>query len=167
MDMLMNLNQLPPIPPVKGVRVVRVLPPDHAALVAFVRQHFGDGWANECSQALAQQPNTCFAAVRDSRVVGFACYDATAKGFFGPIGVDAAERGHGIGKALLLSCLHAMAWDGYGYAVIGWCDGAADFYRTIGAVEIPGSAPAQSVYGRLFHRPENERKEESPCPSCT
>lgn len=166
MDMLINLNQLPPIPSVKNARIVRVLPPDHVALMEFVQRHFGDGWASECRQAIAQQPNACFAATCGGRVVGFACYNATAKGFFGPIGVDPAERGCGIGKALLLYCLHAMAWDGYGYAVIGWCDGAADFYRSVGAVEIPGSAPAQSVYSRLFHLPENEQKEESSCPSC-
>ncbi len=93
-------------------------------------------------------------AVRDSQLVGFACYDATAKGFFGPIGVDPTKRGRGVGRALLLSCLHAMAWDGYGYAVIGWCDGAADFYRSVGAVEIPASSPARSVYHRMIHCPE-------------
>lgn len=152
--MLVNLNGLPPIPTLQEVRIVRVLPPDHTLLLAFVREHFGEGWSNECRQALAHQPNSCFAAVREGRVVGFACYDATAKGFFGPIGVDPAERGHGVGRALLLSCLHAMAWDGYGYAVIGWCDGKADFYRSVGAVEIPASSPARSVYGRMIRCPE-------------
>lgn len=153
MDMLVNLQGLPPIPAVSGVRVVRVLPPDHTTLLAFVREQFGEGWRNECCQAIAHQPNSCFVAVRDSQLVGFACYDATAKGFFGPIGVDPTERGRGVGRALLLSCLHAMAWDGYGYAVIGWCDGAADFYRSVGAVEIPASSPARSVYHRMIHCP--------------
>lgn len=154
MDMLVNLNRLPSIPTVQGVRIVRALPPDHTRILAFVKEHFGDGWVNECRQALSHQPNNCFVAVRDGQVVGFACYDATSKGFFGPIGVDPSERGHGVGRALLLDCLHAMHWDGYGYAVIGWCDGAADFYRTVGAVEIPDSAPAQSVYGRMIHCPD-------------
>ena len=90
--------------------------------------------------------------MRDGQILGFACYDATALGFFGPIGVDPEARGLRIGQALLLTCLHAMAWEGYGYAVIGWCDGAADFYRTVGAVEIPNSAPAQSVYSRLIQK---------------
>lgn len=167
MDMLVNLQCLPPIPAPEGIRLVRPLPPDYAALLAFVQERFGEGWRCECRQALSRQPSGCFVAIRDSRLVGFACYDATAKGFFGPIGVDEAARGHGIGKALLLSCLHAMVWDGYGYAVIGWCDGAADFYRSIGAVEIPNSAPAQSVYGRMIHQPQDEHKEEIACSPCT
>jgi predicted N-acetyltransferase YhbS len=55
--------------------------------------------------------------------------------------VDEARRGQGIGKALFLSCLHAMAANGYAYAIIGSA-GPADFYaKTVGAVEIEGSSP--------------------------
>ena len=41
-------------------------------------------------------------------MLGFACYDVTCRNFFGPEGVAAKERGHGIGRALLLSALHAQ-----------------------------------------------------------
>lgn len=150
MDMLVNLNHLPPLFSPDDVRIVRVLPTSRQKLLTYVREHFV-GWVNECEQALSHQPNTCFAAVRSGQVIGFACYDATAKGFFGPIGVTEGERKSGVGKALLLNCLHAMAWDGYGYAVIGWCDGAAEFYaHTVSAIPIPASGPSQSVYGRMF-----------------
>jgi predicted N-acetyltransferase YhbS len=74
-------------------------------------------------------------------VVGFACHDTTYKNFFGPTGVDESQRGRGLGKALLLACLHAMAAQGYGYAIIGGV-GPAEFYaKTVGAVEIEGSTP--------------------------
>ena len=150
MDMLVNLNHLPDLSVPEGLRVVRVLPPNREQVLSFVRAYFS-GWVSECEQALCRQPNACFAAVRGNEIIGFSCYDATAKGFFGPIGVAETERKSGAGRALLLHCLHAMAWEGYGYAVIGWCDGAADFYaHTVGAVPIPDSDPQQSIYHRMI-----------------
>jgi predicted N-acetyltransferase YhbS len=63
------------------------------------------------------------------------------KGFFGPTGVDAHQRGRGIGKALLVACLQAMRHEGYGYAIIGGV-GPAEFYsKAVGATLIEGSAP--------------------------
>ncbi len=155
MDMLVNLQRLPPVPCPEGVRVVRVLPPDRRRILRFVLDTFGEGWASECEQALSGLPCRCFAAVQDGKPIGFACYDATAKGFFGPIGLAEAARGRGIGAALLLNTLNAMREDGYGYAVIGWCDEAQDFYRkTAGAVPIPGSDPKHSVYRAMFFMKE-------------
>ncbi|MDT8286229.1 MAG: GNAT family N-acetyltransferase, partial [Elusimicrobiales bacterium] len=78
---------------------------------------------------------------------GFACYDSTLKGFFGPIGVDPGSHKKGLGKALLLRALEAMRDAGYGYAVIGWA-GPADFFKkNAGAVAIEGSEPG--VYRNL------------------
>lgn len=151
MDMLVNLNRLPDPPKTDGVSLVRVQPPDRLRMLAFVEEHFSQGWASECGLALSFLPCRCIAAVRAGEPVGFCCYDTTAKGFFGPIGIMEEERGRGIGAALLITALHAMREDGYGYAVIGWCDEAADFYRkAVGAVPIPESSPAQSVYRELF-----------------
>ena len=159
MDMLVNLQRLPSVSIPAGVRVVRALPPDHAEILAFIREHFSEGWVCECRQALAQQPNACFVAVMDGRMVGLACYDATARGFFGPLGVEDSCRGGGVGRALLLTTLRAMADAGYGYAVIGWCDGARAFYERIGAVPILDSAPENSVYGRMIHCCPNHEEE--------
>jgi GNAT superfamily N-acetyltransferase len=107
---------------------------------------FNPHWRSECETALARMPVSCFiATVKDedgaSRMVGFGCYDATAKGFFGPTGVDPEFRGRGLGKALLLACLDAMRAEGYGYAIIGGA-GPVDFYaKCVGAIPIEGSAP--------------------------
>lgn len=151
MDMLVNLYRLPEETPPDGVTIARVLPPDRHRVLAWVREHFSAGWESECAQALSAQPNTCFIAKKDGACVGFACYDATARGYFGPIGVDESLRGSGIGRALLLRCLYAMREAGYGYAVIGWCTEAADFYaHTVGAIPIPDSEAGNTAYGRMI-----------------
>ncbi len=76
------------------------------------------------------------------RIVGFACFDCTWKGFFGPTGVLESLRGRGIGAALLLASLFAMRAEGYAYAVIGAANTQPGFYeRVAGAVPIPGSDP--------------------------
>ena len=74
-------------------------------------------------------------------LVGFACYDATIRGFFGPTGVHEAQRGRGLGKALLFAALHTMWEVGYAYAVIGSA-GPTEFYaKAVGATPIEGSTP--------------------------
>ena len=74
-------------------------------------------------------------------VLGFACYDATAKDFFGPTGVMESQRGKGIGAALLIACMQAMAAEGYAYAVIGGAGPVAFYEKVVGATVIPDSVP--------------------------
>ena len=151
MDMLVNLYRLPEDKPVEGVKIARVLPPDRHRVLEWVRGQFGAAWESECSVALSAQPNTCFIAEKDGACIGFACYDATARGMFGPIGVLRDARGTGVGRALLLACLRGMREAGYAYAVIGWCDEAAPFYEhAVGAIRIPGSEPEHTAYGRMI-----------------
>ncbi len=156
--MLVNLYNLPEYNDPESVRICRVLPPDCSSLLAWVEKHFGIGWKSECAVSLSCQPCHCFAAQRNGSFIGFACYDATARGYFGPIGVAEEYRHSGIGKNLLIRCLHAMKEDGYGYAVIGWCDDAAPFYsRTVGAVPIPDSAPEQTLYHRMVRFSDEQK----------
>jgi ribosomal protein S18 acetylase RimI-like enzyme len=109
--------------------------------MAWVREHFGPAWASECDVAFANRPISCHIATQGGEILGFACYDSTCRGFFGPIGVDESMRGLGVGRTLLLSCLHAMAAAGYAYAVVGGVESPEFYARTVGAIEIPGSAP--------------------------
>ena len=150
-DMIARLYGLPEAPDPENVRVKRAFPSDRSAILRFIAENFSQNWADEAATALAQSPPGCYIAVREKRIVGFACWDATAKGFFGPIGVAKDQRGSGIGEVLLLRCLHSMREAGYAYAVIGWVDEAAAFYRkTVNAEYIPGGTPENSVYSNLI-----------------
>ena len=80
-------------------------------------------------------------ATIDRELAGFAAYECTRRGFFGPTGVTPEARGKGIGKALLLASLYALRELGYVYGIIG-AAGPVEFYqKTVGAIVIPGSEP--------------------------
>ncbi|MFD1983703.1 GNAT family N-acetyltransferase [Mesorhizobium newzealandense] len=154
MDYLVNLSLLAPDPEldarIRGAAVTirRALAPELELVTGWVRQTFSPGWSSETTVAFSRQPVSCFLATRDSKLVGFAVYDAIARGFFGPTGVDEAARGAGIGHALLLATLLDMRVMGYGYAIIGDV-GPSEFYeRTVGARQIPDSEPG--VYAGLL-----------------
>jgi GNAT superfamily N-acetyltransferase len=156
-DLLVKLYALPDPAPVlaaqaaRGVVLRRPIGPEHRLVVDWVLREFGDAWASETEVALGNRPVTCWAAVAADQMVGFACHDATARGFFGPVGVSAPARGRGTGAALLLASLHDMRTAGYGYAVIGGA-AAPDFYhRAVGAMEIPDSSPG--LYRGMLRRP--------------
>ena len=128
--------------PPAGVDVRRALAAEKHRVVAFARERWGDGWASECEIAFAREPISCLVAVEADRLLGFAVYDVTARGVFGPTGVDEAVRRRGIGTALLIETLLAMRAIGYAYAIIGWVGEALDFYEhAVRAVAIPGSEP--------------------------
>ncbi len=142
-DLLVKLYGLPPAvsAPVGPVAIRPAMAYEKHVVLGWVRAHFGEGWASECDVAFANRPIACHIAVEQGAMLGFACYDATCRGFFGPLGVADAARRRGIGRALLLSTLHAMSSAGYAYAIIGGTD-SADFYaQAAGAIEIPNSTP--------------------------
>lgn len=146
-DMLVKLYQLPESEPAKqyaartGITVRRAIGPELVTVAEWVEKRFGKGWRSECEIAFARQPIACLIAVKDGELLGFACYDATCRGFFGPTGVDEQTRGLGIGKQLLFETLLAMRDFGYAYAIIGGA-GPIDFYKhTVGAIEIEQPEP--------------------------
>lgn len=124
-----------------GVSVRRVFSGERGLLLDFVGTHFFPAWVGECAVAMGGHPLPVWVAVAGGRIVGFACHDATTRGFFGPTGVEEGFRGRGIGKALLLATLGGMREAGYAYAVIG-DPGPMGFYLdNLPAMEIPGSKP--------------------------
>lgn len=157
-DMLVKLYSLPSLEPelaaqaAQGITIRCGLPPEKHLALAWIEQHFGAHWRSECEVAFSRQPVSIWLAVHKAQMVGFGCYDATARGFFGPTGVSEAMRGRGVGRALLIACLHAMRAVGYGYAIIGGV-GPVDFYRrAVGAQVIDDSTPG--VYAGLLRAPD-------------
>lgn len=145
-DLLVPLYDLPPVPALPaGVAIRPALPFESHVLLSFVAAHFGPKWVSECTTALAARPARVLIATEGQALLGFACHDVTARGFFGPTGVDPAARGRGLGKALLLAALHQLRSDGFAYGIIGNA-GPVEFYqRTCGAAIIPDSDPG--AYG--------------------
>jgi GNAT superfamily N-acetyltransferase len=150
-DMLVKLYDLPSSGSItaklekEGIEIRRGLVPEKHLVTEWVGSHFNRHWVSECDAAFSRQPVSCLLAVKSGAgiegLMGFACYDAVAKGFFGPTGVTPDARGQGIGHALLLAALKAMREEGYAYGIIGGA-GPTEFYaRTVGATVIPDSVP--------------------------
>lgn len=150
-DMLVKLYDLPSNTALveklkqEGIILRRGLVPEKHLVLDWVGQLFKDHWRSECDAAYNRQPVSILLAMRAGAgvegLLGFACYDAVARGFFGPTGVHPDARGKGIGQALLVATLEAMREEGYGYAVIGGA-GPVDFYqKAVGAIAIPDSVP--------------------------
>ncbi|MCI3953279.1 MAG: family acetyltransferase [Burkholderiales bacterium] len=149
MDMLIKLYDIPaPAGELEGFLVRRPLGAENVRVVETVQRVFGAAWSSEAQAALSNRPITLFIAQQANDIQGFCCYDATARGLVGPIGVIDSARGRGIGAALLLACLHDMRTMGYGYAIAGHV-GAPEFFRRVaGAIEIPDSTPG--LYAHLL-----------------
>jgi GNAT superfamily N-acetyltransferase len=154
LDLLVKLYDLPELDPVltaqkdQGIEIRRGIPPEKHVIVNWVRDNCNMRYASECEMAFSHHPVSCYIVVDNGQLVGFACYEATCKDFFGPMEVLSSAQGRGVGKALLLACLYDMAAQGYAYAIIGRA-GPFEFYRkTVGAIIIEGSEPG--IYrGRL------------------
>ncbi|MBI1179387.1 MAG: GNAT family N-acetyltransferase [Alphaproteobacteria bacterium] len=149
-DMIAPLYALPDLrdalasPGVAGVEVRPALVLEREAVAGWVRNRFA-AWTAEVDVCFSRLPPSCHIAVKSGEILGFACYDGICRNFFGPMGVDERARSQGVGRALLLSVLHAQRAQGYAYAVIGGV-GPADFYaRAVGATVIPGSD--RGIYG--------------------
>jgi len=164
-DMLVRLYDLPSLEDAleaasrRGVTIRPALTLERPQVLEWMRANF-DVWAAEVEAAFCRLPVSCLLAVRDQDLLGFACYDATCRNFFGPTAVLEEERGNGLGRALLLAALHAQRAQGYAYSIIGGV-GPAEFYaKVVGAVPIEGSDPG--VYaGMLPYQAPDDGQEDA------
>jgi GNAT superfamily N-acetyltransferase len=150
-DLLVNLLKAPaPAPLVDPTITIRRAQPFESSLVCkFITTNFNQAWADEVLVGFSRQPVSVFIATWEKRIIGFAAYECTRRGFFGPTGVAAEARNKGIGKALLLSALHGLREMGYVYAIIGHA-GPIEFYqKEVGAIVIPESDPG--IYTDLLN----------------
>jgi GNAT superfamily N-acetyltransferase len=142
-DLLVNLLKLPPFDttPATGFILRRAQPFELTPVRRFVAENFSQNWADEISVGFAHQPISVFIATIDREIAGFAAYECTRRGFFGPTGVLETARGKGIGKALLFASLHALRELGYVYAIVGAAGPVRFYQKTVGAIIIPDSEP--------------------------
>jgi hypothetical protein len=147
-DMLVKLYDLPDTTAydtrvaAAGITVRRMEAWDRFAVRRFIDQHFGENWGAEADFAFTGgHPITGFAAVKDGEIAGFAVYECSRRGYFGPTGVREDLRGGGAGAALLFRCLESMRDMGYAYAIIGWVGPASFYEKVCGATIIEGSDP--------------------------
>lgn len=154
-DMLVKLNNLPKLAPLieiqrdKGIEIRRAIVPEKHIIVEWVRKNFNDRWADECDVSFSKHPVSCFVAIKDLKIIGFACYNTTYKNFFGPIGVHNDFKKMNIGETLLIACLCEMSEEGYTYAIIGAGTGVLKFYsKTVNAAVIEGSE--SSIYKNMI-----------------
>lgn len=157
-DLLVRLYDLPVFEAsarvaAKGITIRRAIAPEQPFILEWIGKRFTDLWVGEAAAALSRMPATLYVAERSGELLGFACYDTSAAGFFGPTGVDEAARHQGIGEALLIATLNGMRDAGYAYAIIG-DPGPVEFYRKrLDALEIPKSKPG--IYRGMLRRPKS------------
>jgi GNAT superfamily N-acetyltransferase len=157
-DMLVRLIELPEASELEKKlqekeKIVfrRAIAPEKHLVCEWVMEQFGGYWKSEVEVAFSRQPVSCWIAHRGNSILGFACYECTARNFFGPTGTLESERGKGIGKVLLIKALESLREMGYAYAIIGGV-GPAEFYeKTVGAQIIEGSEV--SIYQHLLRKP--------------
>mgnify|MGYP000982499661 CR=1 FL=1 len=147
-DMLVKLYNLPSLEPysvhqaAQGISIRRAITPDRHHVIPWVRTHFSEYWVDETEVGFTRQPVSIWLATLNGALIGFACWETTARGFLGPMGVGEEARGKGTGAALLLAALHDMRANGYVYGVIG-AVGPTEFYEKVcGATIIQDSTPA-------------------------
>ena len=142
-DLLVNLLRLPALEDTstQGFIVRHAQPWDLTPVRRFVTENFSAKWADELSVGFARQPVSVYIATIDRELAGFAAYECTRRGFFGPTGVIPAAQGKGIGKALLLASLYALRELGYVYGIIGAAGPVRFYQKTVGAIVIPDSSP--------------------------
>jgi GNAT superfamily N-acetyltransferase len=154
-DMLVKLYGLPDPSPerdalaAEGVSCRRAESYERGLLIEFTNQHC-PRWGDEVAAAFAHIPPTLYISAEDGQVTGFAAYNVTRPDFFGPTLVRESSRKRGIGRVLLLQCLHALAAEGYAYAIIGGVGPIAFYERAVGATVIPGSEAG--IYGTMLRR---------------
>lgn len=157
-DMLVNLYELDFKEKLildSSIEIMKVLAPDRRNVIKFIRANFNENFVDEFKVSCSNNPITCFIAVKKYNIVGFICYEATAKNFVGPMGVLGTERRQGIGECLMLRCLESMKEMGYAYAILGYpSEGAIHFHERVSkAIMIPAST--KGVYTRTIGKKDN------------
>src|SRR5262245_20592029 len=150
-DLLVNLLKLPKLDPLRDKNIIirRAQPFELTPVTTFVAENFSRAWADEISVGFVNKPVSVYLATITQQIVGFAAYECTRRGFFGPTGVLERSRGLGIGKTLLIAGLQGLKEMGYVYAVVGAAGPVRFYQQAVGAIVIPDSEPG--IYTDLLN----------------
>ena len=116
-----------------GITVRRACGEDISAAAQFALETFSEGWRIEVAESARFAPPPLFIAIEGARLVGFAAYDVTGPGRFGPMGTHPDYRHRGIGGVLLKRCLRSLRDRGENEAVIVWVGPIPFYARTVEA----------------------------------
>jgi mycothiol synthase len=111
-----------------GLDVHRLALDEYPSFSAWMQETWDVDWANEVSLVVGRDPVSCWVARDGNSFLGFAAYDTNRRGWFGPMGSNAAARGRGIGRTLLRRCMQDLLDRGEQGAEICWI-GPEPFYR--------------------------------------
>jgi GNAT superfamily N-acetyltransferase len=121
-----------------GLAARRAEAAEAAAIVDWIADRFAAAWAFEAERALGFDPPGVHvaASIDDGALAAFAAHDGNNRGlgWFGPAGTLPAQRGRGLGAALLLACLVDVAAAGHARSVIPWIGPRGFYERTVGIV---------------------------------
>lgn len=163
-DMLVRLYELPDNDnlitklSLQGITVRRAYVSEKNIVLKWVREQFGNGWADECDVGFSNHPVKCFIATASDKIIGIFTYDAIARGVAGPLAVDANYRGARVGEALCIEMLHDMRRQGYAYAILGWVPPRVQKFhqRIIKAIVIEDTNPESGMYAGLLGQSIND-----------
>ena len=120
---------------VDGYRVRRANLGDREALRGLIERGWSATWHDAVVLGLRHEPVGVFVAEKGGELVGFSAYEVDqCLGSFGPTGVAAAHRGHGLGARLLWGCLDDLRKKGRKECQIGWVGPVGFYQRACGAV---------------------------------
>ncbi len=117
----------------RGITLRRLTSDDAAAFDAYLAREWSWNWRVEAGGTLRREPVSTHLAVCEGEIVGFASFNATGPGQFGPMGVRPDLRRLGIGAALLKRCLLDLRAQGYATADIQWVGPIGFYARHVGA----------------------------------
>lgn len=156
-DMLVRLLDLPEVTLIERklkaeekIIFRRAIAPEKHLVSAWVKEQFGSYWQSELEVSFSRQPISCWIAQRENDILGFACYESTARNFFGPTGTIESERGKGIGKILLVKSLQSLREMGYAYAIIGGVGPETFYQKSVNAKVIQDSETG--IYSHLLRK---------------
>lgn len=125
-NMEVDLTALPPVP--DRPLVDDAVPADEAELAEFLATRWPGNWEDEARRAF--HAGHLVLARDDAGLAGFCAWDVGWPGWLGPMAGRTADRGQGVGAALVLAALHRMRAAGRDTAEIAWV-GPLRFYAKV------------------------------------